>query len=212
MLRSLPSATLLAATLFCLAVQADDLDRLLEISDAGFLPIEGSLSRPAFFHGKELTITPESLIDGWVDNMQCHRHFSAIDSTEILFKQDGIRDIEITRSLHLKRSWFDEISVQLEGVTSQTELCFNSQNRILTLNKSNDQFQLTVGPFYLRYLDGYFPVEVDLVVKYPADLLQLDQIWPEGVDGIETALEPGQIRVKSRFTGRLVLNMLLSKK
>ncbi len=212
-----PRAAVVAMVAACLAAAApqaakpDDLDRLSEIADEDFHPIDRPLERPPFVHTKVLSITPDSLTGGWVRNHQCHRHFSVTPSLDIVFPSGKIRDIVIRDTEHLDAVEVRGHTVQLAGVTAQSTLCFDSENRVLQ-READGSYRLTAGPFYYRFLDGYFPMDVDVTVRYPALLLEAVRVIPGDRQGVTVTRRQGEIRLYSRFEGTLWVHVILKPK
>jgi hypothetical protein len=53
-----------------------------------------------------------------------------------------------------------------------------------------------------RFLDGYFPMHVQLVLDYPESLLRLQTIEPVALK-FHMLNNPGQVRFDALFEGRL---------
>ncbi len=206
-------AVILAAGLAVMppGAAADDvLERLSDIADEHFLPIDRTLDRPPFFHAKVLTVTQDSLASGWVRNHQCHRHFSVTPSLEIVFPSGKIRNIAITNSSNVGDISVRGHTIQLEDVNAQSALCFDSEIQVLQ-RESDGTYRITAGPFYYRFLDGYFPMEVDLKLRYPSSLLEVSRVNPDK-RGVEVTRTDGEVRLWSRFEGTLWVHVFLKGK
>ena len=195
------AATLVIFTVYPACAEPDDLEKLFAIGDEAFEPVTWPLSEPAFFHRKWIRIQSSSLTDGWVHNRQCHGRFAEMPSLQIVFGKDSIRAIHIDETSHLGKAWVEGETVQLEQVRPESEICFSSENRVLTAI-GNGHYELKVGPFYYRYLDGYFPMRVDLVVDFPSALLRLVEVAPRH-PAITMKNQSGQVRMASLFQGKL---------
>lgn len=181
----------------------DDLERLLEIGDEPFEPVTWPLRDPPFVHQKSLRLTPSSIGDGWVKNAQCHTRFAKMPSLQIVFNPDTIRNIEIVEAENVAGAWIEGASVQLEQVNENSRLCLRSDNRLLSKNPKTSQYELKVGPFYYRYLDGYFPMRLELDVEFPGSKLRLLDTDPDAGPGIWVQKQPGRVRFESLFQGKL---------
>ena len=208
------SALILAA---CLAAVApvtaadDDVERLSDIADEDFLAIDRPLDRPPFVHNKALTVSKDSLASGWVRNHQCHRHFSVTPSLEIVFPNGKIRNISIIDSSNVGDVEVRGHTIQLNDVNDQSALCFDSEIQILQ-RESDGSYLMTAGPFYYRFLDGYFPIDVALEVRYPPSLLDVIRVVPGDRHGVEVTLNDGEVRLLSRFEGTLWVHVLFKRK
>lgn len=179
----------------------DDLEKLLEIGDEKFEPITRPLRDPPFLHRKSIRVTPQSLSDGWVENAQCHAQFAKMPSLQIVFNPATTRAIEITEARGIGRAWVEGATVQLEQVGPDSRLCFRSNNRVLTAGSG--RYELKIGPFYYRYLDGYFPMQLELDIDYRDSNLRLLDISPDSGAGISIAKMPRGVRFESLFQGTL---------
>ncbi len=207
------TAVILAAGLTAASLGAaadNDLERLSNIADADFLPIDRPLDRPPFFHAKALTVTEDSLASGWARNHQCHRHFSVTPSLEIVFPNGKIRNIAITGSSNIGDVTVRGPTIQLEDVNEQSTLCFASEIHVLQ-READGSYRITAGPFYYRFLDGYFPMEVDLKVRYPSSLLKVLRVVPGNQRGIEVTRNDGEVRFSSRFEGTLWVQVFFTR-
>ena len=205
-------ASLLGATIAAAAFASafgDDLEKLLNIADDNFRPIERPLDRPPFIHQKVITVTVDSLTSGWVANYQCHRHFSNTSSLDIAFPPDDIRRVQIQEANDIGAVRVHSNTIQLKDVTQTSSLCFDSENRVLR-RESDNIYRLTAGPFYYRFLDGYFPIQVDLKVGYPLSFLKVLRITPDARAGIEVAESEGEVQVISLFEGKLWIEIVFA--
>ena len=188
-----------------LADHNDELEQLLEIGDEHFVALTEAPPHPPFVHQKILTLGRESMSSGWVQNEQCHRQFSPTSALQFVFKRGRIRAIEIVEQHDIGRSWVDGNTVQLEDVNKRSSICFRSENRMLE-RRAGGGYGIKVGPFFYRFLDGYFPVTVDLRVRFPADRLTLREVRAE--DGVEVVRLTDEVRLRSTFQGILRVEML----
>ncbi len=200
----------LAASPMFPAFADDELDALMEIADEAFRPVTRPLDRPVFLHSKALKVTPESLNGGWVRNYQCHRHFATTPALEIVFPAGAIRDIEIVESSALGHVQVDGPTVLLEGVQGNSTLCFRSENRLLETADAG-AYRLRAGPFFHRFLDGYFPMDVELTVTFPGPVEVL-HVSPPAAPGIDVTISDRKLTLRSRFEGTLWVEILFRKR
>ncbi len=208
------AAVILAACLAAvssIAAADDELERLSDIADADFLPIDRPLDRPPFYHIKALTVTNDSLASGWVRNHQCHRHFSVVPLLEIAFPSGKVRNIAITDSSNVGDVEVRGHTIQLKDVNEQSVLCIDSENRVLQ-REIDGSYRITAGPFFYRFLDGYFPMEVHLNVQYPPSLLEVLRVVPGNRRGVEVTRNDGEVRLWSRFEGTLWVHVFFERK
>ncbi len=185
------------------AKAADEVDQLLDIGGPRFEPLATAPDEAVFLHAKVLTLTRESLTSGWVGNHQCHRRFAAVPALDVVFPAGAVDAIEILEADGIGQAWSDDQGVYSRHVTPDSRLCFRSRNRLLVRDVGGGGYHMLVGPFFYRFLDGYFPMRMDLTVRYPAALLRSRRVTPDGPPDVEVRHGPGEIRVTSVFRGEL---------
>lgn len=156
-------------------------------------------------HHNRITISADSLIDGWVTLEQCHSELDAVSRSEILFREDRIRGLRITRSDRIGHARVEGASIQLWGVGDEARLCLEAESRALTLR--GDDYVLRNGPYMRRFLDGYYPMHLTLSVRWPGALMALDHVSPAPQPGMEVRAGPGRVDVDTWFQGRLTTEL-----
>lgn len=132
--------------------------------------------KPVHFHFNQLYITRESLRDGWLALSQCHENLDPVPELQIVYNRERIRDLMITSSKNIKKSWVEGHSVQLEDVQHESKVCIKAETR--ALQKEGDKIYVRNGPFMRRFLDGYYPMHVRVEVSYSEKLLELINTRP----------------------------------
>lgn len=208
------SAAILAALVAgvsAIAAAGDDLEWLSDIADEDFQPIDRPLDQTPFHHIKTLIVTADSLAGGWVHNHQCHRYFSVTPSLDIVFPTGKIRNITIADASNVGDVEVRGHTIQLKDVNEKSALCINSENLLLN-REPGGVYRVTAGPFYYRFLDGYFPMEVSLQVQYPPSLLEVMRVVPGNRRGVEITRNDGEVRLWSRFEGTLWVQVFFMRK
>jgi hypothetical protein len=161
--------------------------------------------QPIHYHHKHLTLSTDSLISGWADHQQCHYRLDPVAALEVVFKKEHVRKLAIRRAEHIGRAWIEDSSVQLQDVGPDAVLCIASESRVVRHDAPSGRYTLNSGPYMRRYLDGYFPLQLTLVVDYPTTL-QLDDIQPPELR-LHTIDLPGHLQIDAVFEGQLVINL-----
>lgn len=159
-------------------------------------------AKPVHHHQNRIRIETDSLASGWVGLSQCHDHLDAVPSAQITFREGFVRDLRVDASTHIKDAWIEGSSVQLRHVEPGARLCLSAQIRALR-NTGNGYFNLINGPYMRKFLDGYYPMRVTLLVDYPAQALTLLDISPPAQTGLDVVEQPGAIRMEAVFEGEL---------
>ncbi len=200
-------ALALGLALLAPAAPAQDID---SINSGEYTPLARRPETPVFFHGKRITLTPAALVDGWVDNYQCHRNLPQVGALEIVFRERTTRALELMYAEEVAKAWVEGPTVQLEKVGPGAQVCLKSENRVLS-DMGYGIHRLVAGPFFQRFLDGYFPMEVRLKIRYPAERLALWQIQPDD-HGLVIDDKPGELTIEALFEGILEMEVFFEEK
>jgi len=166
-----------------------------------FLPPEAA--NGAHAHLNHISITTDSLDQGWVTLEQCHENIDAVPAAQILFKAAGVRKLKIASSNNIGRAWIEGHSVQLEDIAKQARLCLRGESRALQ-QIGEGHYRLRNGPYMRRFLDGYYPMRVALSIDYPAEQIRLVGQSPASQPGFDVNQREHGIEVDATFEGRLV--------
>jgi hypothetical protein len=198
----------LASCLFVLVVgraQAET-DLSMESADAvneGVLHfLEKPPTKQLHHHHNRIRIDANSLSTGWVSLSQCHDHLDPVPLAQITFREGYVRDLKVDSSTHIKQAWIEGPSVQLVDIEPGARLCLSAQTRALR-NNGNGYFNLSNGPYMRKFLDGFYPMRVTLEIEYPAQMLRVIDIEPNGQPGLKLDESPGLIRMDAVFEGKL---------
>jgi hypothetical protein len=184
------------------AVAIDDSDfDLFNISGSELRFLSAAPAKPPHYHQSRVVISDDSLQTGWVHTKQCHYHLDQVNALQVVFRPGRVRNLRILRADHVGKAWVEGASVQLEKVGADAVLCI--ANEQLGLTRAPDgSFEWRGGPYMRRFLDGYFPMQVQLVLDYPDSLLRMHSIEPVALK-FHMLDNPGQVRLDALFEGRL---------
>jgi hypothetical protein len=164
--------------------------------------IETAPAKPVHHHQNRIVIDASSLESGWVSLAQCHDHLDAVPLAQITFREGYVRDLKVDSAVHIGQAWVEGASVQLRNVEPEATLCLSAQTRAFH-DTGNGYYNLTNGPYMRKFLDGYYPMQVTLDIRYPAELLELIDVTPSAQPGFALDERPGFIRVDATFEGKL---------
>ncbi|MCG7898391.1 MAG: hypothetical protein JAY85_08035 [Candidatus Thiodiazotropha weberae] len=158
--------------------------------------------KPVHHHQNQITITRSSLQDGWVELSQCHHHLDPVPRLEIVYHPQRIRDIRIVSLSNIGHAEVLGHKLDLSDIKRSAEICLSAQSRALH-NLGEGLYQLRNGPYMRRFLDGYYPMQLSLEVRYPAERIELSgqQPLPEG--GVDRQSMNGRFKWSGWFTGKL---------
>jgi hypothetical protein len=204
-------------SLLCSAATAEDADAWFE-NDAEQKALavnEGELEFLAAAPGQRilqtsnrLTLTADSLVSGWVRLDQCQRNLDPVPALEIVYRYPEMRDLRIESFRGMERAWVEDGSVQMLDLVAGAELCISAVVQVLQ-PAGTGRYEIRSGPFHRRFLDGYYPLQLDYRVSYPAALLQVEAVEPGEQPGFAVLRQPGELQIDALFEGRLIIRVVL---
>lgn len=153
-------------------------------------------------HQNKLTIEPQSLKNGWVKLQQCHNNLDKVSRTQILFRKEKIRQLQIVSYHNIEKAWVENNTIQLKNISANAQLCISAISQALIANEDGS-FSLRNGPFMRRFLDGYYPMHVTMDIFISGTGLQLSSISPISQDGFRVWQNTEQVGYEAWFEGRL---------
>lgn len=187
----------------------DDFEKLLEQEEKARQVNEGKLvflakppEKPVHHQQNHVILIASSLLDGWVQLIQCHHHLDAMSRVEVVYKKDTTRKLRVKSSKNIERVWVEDSSVQLSNVKDHAELCVEVESKALTI-RGDGTYYLRHGPFMRKFLDGYYPMRVSVDVELPAQQLILSDTFPMRQQGYKVWETANAVHVDAWFEGRL---------
>lgn len=179
-----------------------------EFASAGAVN-EGSLhfltaqpARPPHHHQNHIRIDADSLASGWVHLKQCHDQLDAVPRAQVTFREGHVRDLRVDDTREIDSAWVEGASVQMAGVKRGARLCLSADTRALR-DRGDGFFVLQNGPYLRRFLDGYYPLQVNLQVVYPPALLHVVDVSPAPQPGLTVDAQVGSVQLEALFEGSL---------
>jgi hypothetical protein len=151
-----------------------------------------------------LDIGAESLENGYVALHQCHEHLDPIHRSEIRYRYKRMRGLRLENWQGIERAWVEGDSVQMVNVGEGARLCIRAEVAVLQPREGGG-YRLRSGPFHRRFLDGYFPMQVNLEIRYPETLLRLVRMEPQPQPGLVLREDRDGLRVEALFSGMLTM-------
>jgi len=194
-----------------LAGEPDDFDQLFMIDEVSegqlrFLAAGQARSKNIHGHLNHITILESSLHSGWVQLQQCHTGIDPVSRAAITYQPDRIRNLRVTTVEHIDQAWIEGANVELKGVRPDAFLCISADTKAFSTDESGG-FILRNGPYMRKFLDGYYPLRLELTVDYPANLIRYTHSVPEQQEGFDVFNGEGLIRINTLFEGRLMTNL-----
>jgi hypothetical protein len=158
--------------------------------------------KPVLHSLNVLTVSQDSIENGWVLLEQCYKHLDPVPDTAVVYRYKSMRGLRVTSKRNIETALVKGQSVQLSNITHNAELCIKAEVRIFYKNP-NGTFSLVNGPFHRKFLDGYYPYHVTLKINYPSSLLKLIKTSPEAQAGFKIKESNNVIFIDSYFEGIL---------
>ncbi|WP_125180123.1 hypothetical protein [Thiohalobacter thiocyanaticus] len=156
-----------------------------------------------------LRISADSLASGRVRVEQCHENLDPVPNLEIVYRPGRIDRIRIRSHSNIGRARVDGHSVQLQDIQRGARLCLSLSKR-MTEGAHEGEYHLRHGPFYRRFLDGYYPMRMSFRLDYPADRATVSLINRGEIAGAGIRESAGKIEVDAHFAGKLTLTLQVS--
>lgn len=153
-------------------------------------------------HHHVLTISESSLHDGWTQLKQCHDHLDPVARAEIVFREGHVRNLSVDCQAGIGKAWIGDHSVELANIDRSSRLCLSAETRVMEAD-GVDGYVLRSGPFMRRFLDGYYPMQVTMSIRYPCTLVVISSIKPAPQPGFKVNQDGCSIAVDAWFEGRL---------
>lgn len=180
----------------------DSEDRALAVNEGTLRFLDKLPDNPVHHIRNSLIIENESLTNGWIDLIQCHEHLDAVPATQIVYQYKHINNLRIESYYGIARVWIEGKSVQMENISKNARLCIRAKVRILQILK-NGTYILRNGPFHRKFLDGYYPMQVTLTIRYPSEDITIQSIEPEQQPGFHINKAGNELIINALFEGML---------
>lgn len=161
-------------------------------------------------HRNWITISADSLETGWTSLKQCHENLDALDAVQISFNQETTRRYYIESYSDIGRVWIDKSNIELEDIKKDAKLCISLQTKNIHI-ASDGHVMMRNGPYMRRFLDGYYPIHVNLNVDYPCELMRFIKTKNSLQSGFAVKTESCSVIIDSLFEGKLYTELLFEK-
>ena len=173
-----------------------------EVNEGSLVFIEKPEKNEVLYSINHLTINQSSIDDGWVKLHQCYRHLDILSATEITYQYNFIKDLKIVSKKNIKSAITKKQSIALTDIKAEAEICVSATVRIFYQNPDKT-FSLVNGPYHRRFLDGFYPYHVSLIISYPGKNLKFLSTIPEQQNGFSVEKSVNKISIDTYFEGIL---------
>lgn len=158
--------------------------------------------KPVHHHHNQLTINDRTVRDGWGKLVQCHENLDKVPATQVVFREDRVRDLKVLSFSGIDQAWVEGASVQLRGIGEGAKVCLEVQSKVL-YKQPDGTYHIANGPFMRRFLDGYYPMHVSMEVIVQSKKLRFMDITPAKQQGFMVSIAPTLVSFDAWFEGRL---------
>ena len=180
-----------------------------EVNDGELAFIAPITDKSILHSAAVLSITEKSLETGWVGLDQCYRNLDPVGKMDVVYRYKNLKQLTITSINNIGEAKVEGQTIQLEDVSSSATICVQAEVQILE-KTGQDSFVLSNGPYYRRFLDGYYPYHVTVGINYPAEKLNFTRISPAPQPLFEVIQQPGKLLVDTWFEGVLLIDITFS--
>ncbi len=156
-----------------------------------------------------MTITDNSLKTGMVSLQQCYRNLDPVAEMEVVYSYKNMKQLRIVSVGNIADARVVGSSIQLQDVTASAFVCVAAEVQLLE-NTAEDSYVLSYGPYYRRFLDGYYPYHVTVIIDYPERHLRYADVSPIPRPLFELVKQPGKLIMDTWFEGVLLVNITFS--
>lgn len=156
-----------------------------------------------------VTMTAASLDTGLVSLQQCYRNLDPVPEVDVVYRYKNMQQLRIVSSGNIADARVAGNSVQLKDVTAGAFVCIAADVQLLE-KSAEDSYVLSMGPYYRRFLDGYYPYHSIITIKYPSELLDFTVVLPSPRPNFEVLRKPGELILDAWFEGVLQLDITFS--
>ena len=158
--------------------------------------------KPVHHHHNVLTINDQTVLDGWAALRQCHSNLDKVPATQIVFREDRIRDLRILSFSGIEAAWVEGGTVQLKQVGENAKICVGLKSKVL-YKQPDGNLHIANGPFMRKFLDGYYPMHVSMEVIMKTKKLRFVDITPTIQNGFKVSVAAHLVTFDAWFEGRL---------
>lgn len=151
-----------------------------------------------------ITISDLSLQTQWVTLHQCHMNLDPVAQSEIVYQYKQMRNLRLEHYFGMDKAWIENQSVQMKDIDKGASLCILAEVKILKPGKKGE-YTLRNGPYFRKFLDGYYPFHVKLNIHYPKSALTLTTTSPQPQNGFDVQEDNGTLKMDAWFEGKLIV-------
>lgn len=155
-------------------------------------------------------ITGSSLDSGMVSLQQCYRNLDPVPEVDVVYRYNNMQQLRIISSGNIEDATVVGTRIQLKDVTAGAFVCIAAEVQLLEQvdeAAAEITYQLSFGPYYRRFLDGYYPYHATVTINYPDDMLDYASISPSPRPHFNLVKTTGKLKLDTWFEGVLLVDI-----
>lgn len=163
-----------------------------------------------YYMTNQIELNHESLSTGWAKLTQCHYNLDPVARLQIVYHPEHTKNLSILEDKAIDLSWVENKSIQMNGLQKGAKICVQADTYALT--PQTNGYKIERGPFMRKFLDGYYPLHVELKISWPDLPLKVSNFTPSPQTGVEMKLNNQSLNARYWFRGELKPQIKFSKK
>ncbi|MBE0493708.1 MAG: alpha/beta hydrolase [Thiomicrospira sp.] len=154
-----------------------------------------------YYMTNQIDLNNQSLSTGWAKLTQCHYNLDPVARLQIVYHPEHTKNLIILEDHAIDVSWVEGKSIQMNGLQKGAKICVQADTYALT--PQTNGYKIERGPFMRKFLDGYYPLHVELQINWAGLPLEVSEIFPTPQTGVEVAFNGQSLRLGYWFRGEL---------
>jgi hypothetical protein len=125
-------------------------------------------SKDNYWVKNSLTISKQSLTNGWIRFDQCHYQLDPVAKIEVSYHPEKTKSLKVLSNNGINQVEVVGSFVVLQGVKKGAQVCISGSSK--TLTPEGRRFSINRGPYMRKFLDGYFPMIVEESIQLEDDV------------------------------------------
>ena len=162
-----------------------------------------------YYMTNEIKLDNQSLSTGWAKLNQCHYNLDPVARLQIVYHPEHTKNLSIIEDQAIDLSWVEDKSIQMNGLHKGAKICVQADTYVLIPQENG--YKIERGPFMRKFLDGYYPLHVELQINWGDLGLKIAELIPSPQTGVEIELNNQSLHARYWFRGELRPQIYLSK-
>lgn len=180
---------------------SDDELPIKEVNEGQLNFLEPTPEKKVFHSTINIIIDENSIDNGWIKLQQCYENLDPIHTSAIVYRHRFMKNLKIKSSRNIKLAKVSGHKVLLKDVAKNASLCITAEVRNFYQNEDKS-FSIINGPYHRKFLDGYFPYHLTLIIQF-SPLLKFSYSIPDPQKGFHIKQKQNELTLDSWFEGRL---------